>query len=74
MLIKFIVVINESFTVFTTVISGEHCANKELLNEPHTVSTLDETVRVERALLSTSEIDWAIILLREICRVARHPM
>lgn len=46
MLIKFIV-IDESFTVFTTVTSGEHCANKELLNEPHTVSTLDETVRVE---------------------------
>lgn len=36
MLIKFIV-INESFTFFITVISGEHCANKELLNEPHTV-------------------------------------
>lgn len=73
MLIKFIV-IDESFTVFTTVTSGEHCANKELLNEPHTVSTLDETVRVERALLSTSEIDWAISLLWEICRVAPHPV
>jgi len=44
MLIKFIVVINESFTVFTTVTSAEHCANKEQSNEPHTVSTLDETV------------------------------
>lgn len=37
MLIKFIVVISESFTVFITVI--EHCENEELSNEPNSVYT-----------------------------------